>query len=116
MFHMHPVHRCLPGGLPAILQRDEAIAAMRPDAETSRRRCGPGQICALPASIAAPAGARTVPPVQSVSLSDSIKPTLSRSPASLDKTTNTLYAERMRHLHLKTDKLVEGTFRVSASQ
>jgi hypothetical protein len=117
MFHVRHVHRCLPGVLPAMLQRSEAIAAMQPDAKTSRRRRrGPGQICALPASIAAPAGAQTAPPVQPVLPPDSIKPTVTRSLASLDQAMNALYAAGMRGLGPKINKLVEGTFRVSASQ
>ena len=64
MSHVHRVHRCLPGGLPAMLQLSEVIAAMRLDAETSRRRRrSSGQICAFTASIAAPADARAALPV-----------------------------------------------------
>ena len=117
MSHVHRVHRCLPGGLPAMLQRGEAIAAMQPNAETSRRRRrSPGQSSTLIASIAVPAGARTAPQVQPVSPPNSIKPTVTRGPARLDKATKTLYTAGMRGLGPKTSKPVEGTLRVSVSQ
>ena len=38
MSNVHRIHRCLPGGLPAMLQLSEVIAAVRLDAKTSRRR------------------------------------------------------------------------------
>jgi len=117
MSNVHRIHRCLPGGLPAMLQRGEAIAAMQPDAETSRRRRrAAGQSSALRASSAVPAGARTAPHVQPVSRPDSIKPTITRGLAWLDKATNTLYTAGMRGLSPKTSKPVEGTLRVSGSQ
>jgi hypothetical protein len=116
-FHVQRIHCCLPGSLPATLQQGKAIAAMHPDVETSRRsRRGPGQNSALLASIVVPAGARTAPQVQPVSRPDSIKPTVTQDPTALDKATNTLYTAGMRGRDPKTNKPVEGTFRVSASQ
>ena len=112
MSNVHRIHRCLPGGLPAMLQLSEVIAAVRLDAKASRRRRRvSGQICAFPASIAAPADARAALPV-----SLPRRPIRSSRPspgvsASLDKAMNAPCAAGMRGLDPKTDRPVEATFR-----
>ena len=117
MFHVHRVHRCLPGGLPAMLQRGEAIAAMQPDAETS----GGGVVVrdralrSLPQLLCRPAyeprlrfslsrgpirSSRPSPGVRHGSIKPRIRCTQRECAASARRPT----------------KLVEGTLRVSVSQ
>jgi hypothetical protein len=114
MFHLPRIHCCLPGGLPAMLRRGNAIESMQPDSGTSRwGRRGQGPISALLLDRCA-AGAQPAPPVRTVSPPDSIKSTGAWGPASVARATNTLSMAGMRDSDPRPDKLVGGTFRVSA--
>ena len=112
MSNVHRIHRCLPGGLPAMLQLSEVIAAVRLDAKACRRRRRvSGQILRIPCLDCRAGRCTSRASGQPASPPNSIEQTVSRSPASLDKAMNAPCAAGIRGLDPKTDRPVEATFR-----